>query len=82
MPLTSARSIIELVAARLGNDRQQPIRVLTVQPAGVSERNWSIYCRHVHAGETLVAIGTDHGITRERARQIVNAVERVVAEQI
>lgn len=76
MPLTTVRAIVERVSTRTSKGppplAPQPV---SDQPAGVTDRDWSIYCRHIHDGESQAAIGRDIGITRERVRQIIRSID-------
>ncbi len=76
MPLTTVRTIIERMSVRTLQTPTPPgPHPVTDRPDGVTDRDWSIYRRHIHKGESQASIGRDMGISRERVRQIIRAIE-------
>lgn len=45
------------------------------EPRKISDRNWNIFIKHHHKGETFESIATEYGITRQRAEQIFKSVK-------
>lgn len=77
MPVTTVRTIVERVGRLLDSPSQR--HILQERPPGLTDRDWSIYVRCRHNHETMRTIAQDVGISGERVRQIVKAVEESIA---
>lgn len=51
------------------------------RPLGASDRQWSIFNRHINLGESLKELATSYGITTTRVRQVIWGVNHRVIHQ-